>query len=1202
MADVTVDSLQIEIEANSSKAAEQVNKLSAALERLKQGIGGSTLSSAAKQIKQLGETAQKSAPGQRKEAVSKAAKGVDALKATKELEKLDTQIAKTEDKISELKNRLNALVEIEASYPQGFGEREQNEIDKISQALSDLRTQYSALKQQRDETFGGIKQSVFPKIETPKAELDAANIKPLESAIDNARISVEVDDSSANAVDGLTERVRALHDAIKAVNAEKINLDIPKPAAQTEIEQVDIKKPDLEIADSGEVSQATEKINELKNELDNTTQAAQKATGESSRLKAALSDLGKSAVSSAASGLKKLGSYINSKFTAPFKNAIGVIDKVKSAFGRIMFYRAVRSAIQTVTNGLKEGINNLYQYSTIVGTQFAPAMNKLATASQYLKNSLGAMAAPLIQALAPAIDFIIDKFVLLLNVINKVFAALTGKSTYTVAKKQAKDYAEAANGAANATQKFLLGIDELNILNEDSGGGGAGADYGSMFEEMEIDSDTLDWAKQIRDAIENGDWRGAGSILAKKLNGLLESWDSYAWGYALGEKINNALNFVYGFMKTFNWGLLGSKLADGLNGIMDAIDWDLLGRVFASKWNALVDFIYGFVTTFHWADLGKNISDAVNAWFDEIDWAKAGLTIALGFNSIVLAIKTAIANIQWGEILADIQEFFANIFQNIDFFALMVAFLVPPLVSAVSKLIAAHPVLAIVVAGILALGPELGNSLTHMVSTIPWADIGKAFSDGAIFLLDRFNQAIESVNWFELGASIGKGLADVVTSIDWATLIGQLGLALVNVFFGAVEFLLGGLSGIFDGVADALFSIGQDSIAGLFKGISDALASVGSWLKEHIFDPIINGIKSLFGIHSPSTVMAEIGAFLIEGLLQGISDTWQGILDFFGNALDALTTSIGQAWDNIKEVASTAWENIKTVISTAWENIKQSTSEAWENIKTTLTTAWDNLKQSASEKFESIKQAISDAWENIRTATSEKWNSIKETLSSAWDTIKSTATAKFNEVKNSITNIWTGLVSSALTWGRDICSNIANGIKGAIGTVTSAVSSVASSIKSFLGFSEPEKGPLSNFHTYMPDMLQLMAKGIRDNTDLAVNAASDLAGEVKNAFSDMTYDVSDVNLPIIPDMEANYAVATSYSAANNAGASGGYSDAMQQSNEEMISAIYAVGQQIITAIQENGGDVYLDGSKVGSRVTQVQNRQNRMYGKTMQNV
>ena len=57
-----------------------------------------------------------------------------------------------------------------------------------------------------------------------------------------------------------------------------------------------------------------------------------------------------------------------------------------------------------------------------------------------------------------------------------------------------------------------------------------------------------------------------------------------------------------------------------------------------------------------------------------------------------------------------------------------------------------------------------------------------------------------------------------------------------------------------------------------------------------------------------------------------------------------------------------------------------------------------------------------------------------------------------------------------------------------------------------------------------------------------------------------------------------------------------------QDNTDIINAIFTMGQQIINAINNNGGDVYLDGNKVGTVVTASQNRQNRVYGKTLQRV
>lgn len=131
-----------------------------------------------------------------------------------------------------------------------------------------------------------------------------------------------------------------------------------------------------------------------------------------------------------------------------------------------------------------------------------------------------------------------------------------------------------------------------------------------------------------------------------------------------------------------------------------------------------------------------------------------------------------------------------------------------------------------------------------------------------------------------------------------------------------------------------------------------------------------------------------------------------------------------------------------------------------------------------------------------------------------WDKIKETAINVFNGVKNTIGNIasvvvsgftnainWIkSLPSQAWNWGADIISNIANGIKGAIGKVTNAVKGVADKIRSFLHFSEPDVGPLSDFHTYMPDMMDLMSEGIEGNTSNLMKTVNGLASEMSNAL------------------------------------------------------------------------------------------------------
>ena len=139
------------------------------------------------------------------------------------------------------------------------------------------------------------------------------------------------------------------------------------------------------------------------------------------------------------------------------KGATGKLGQFFNSIKRIAMYRLIRFALSELTKAMREGINNLYQYSNLMGGIFAQSMDTLATSASYLKNSLGAMAAPIINALAPAIDFVIDKIVTLLNYINMLFARLSGATTFTAAKKNptANPFSESAGSSASKAAKEI---------------------------------------------------------------------------------------------------------------------------------------------------------------------------------------------------------------------------------------------------------------------------------------------------------------------------------------------------------------------------------------------------------------------------------------------------------------------------------------------------------------------------------------------------------------------------------------------------------------------------------------------------------------------------------------------------------------------------------------------------------------------------
>lgn len=249
---------------------------------------------------------------------------------------------------------------------------------------------------------------------------------------------------------------------------------------------------------------------------------------------------------------------------------------------RIAVYRAIRWVLKSITQGFREGMQNMYQYSTLINGTFKDSMDRLSTSALYLKNSLGALVAPIINALAPAIDIIVDKFVDLLNIITETIATLTGAATWTKALKYPKQYAEAMDGAAGSAKALratLLGFDEINRLDDATKGArGAAADmldYSKMFEEVETEGISGLWDKvfgvgKTKFGVFAG---GAATLLALKLGGAFDGLFSTTSSTGLLGKFTAVLLAAFGGFTLGNW-----LYEHNIGGIRDVAD-DLMERL-----------------------------------------------------------------------------------------------------------------------------------------------------------------------------------------------------------------------------------------------------------------------------------------------------------------------------------------------------------------------------------------------------------------------------------------------------------------------------------------------------------------------------------------------------------------------------------------------------------------------------------------------
>lgn len=102
-----------------------------------------------------------------------------------------------------------------------------------------------------------------------------------------------------------------------------------------------------------------------------------------------------------------------------------------------------------------------------------------------------------------------------------------------------------------------------------------------------------------------------------------------------------------------------------------------------------------------------------------------------------------------------------------------------------------------------------------------------------------------------------------------------------------------------------------------------------------------------------------------------------------------------------------------------------------------------------------------------------------------------------------------GFIDTAKEWGHDLIDNFVGGIKDKINSVVSACKDIAGTIADYLGFSEPDKGPLSDFHTYAPDMIDLFTEGLEDSKNQLEDTLNNvLSIPAINADDNISYNQS----------------------------------------------------------------------------------------------
>ena len=579
-----IDRLEINIEASASSAAEKINSLADSLEKIASSSSGI------------------------RDKLNNAADGFLNLKDSVK------GIGDTVKSITKLNDALSNLSAI--TVPKGL--KDLADVAKPLQSISDSIGNFANTEdlQKTSVQLQALTQSL-----RSVSRVEIKNSDKLRNFVDNIS-SLQVDSENL-------ANLKSLATAVSKITNAKVN-EAAADSLRLFIDTVRILTDD-DVVKLNALSDAASRLTKFKG-IDNIPQVDGEVyenidrAGVSARnampfiggFDNALKKLSSGSAKAAGIAIKAVFSPLTTA-ASKFQNAAVKAGQFLSSIKRIAMYRAIRSAIKAITEGFEEGRKNLYYYSQAVGTDFAPSMDKAATAALYLKNSIGAATAPLTNYLVPMIDKAVDHIVELINKFNELTAVLTGAQTWTKALKYPTQWQDALDDTTKSAKKLkstMLGFDELNVIEPISPAAKSAKfdmdDYAKMFTEM---TTSQTWKNNLPEVVLPiklaWDAQGDKTIQTikdtwKEVLGLLSAvHDSFrtVWLNGTGQKtLELILEITQNIVGAF--GSLAKKIKEAWK------EGDKGTRIVQSVWNVANNLLTVF----------RDIWGSIREWAENLNW------------------------------------------------------------------------------------------------------------------------------------------------------------------------------------------------------------------------------------------------------------------------------------------------------------------------------------------------------------------------------------------------------------------------------------------------------------------------------------------------------------------------------------------------------------------------------------------------------
>lgn len=688
----------------------------------------------------------------------------------------------------------------------------------------------------------------------------------------------------------------------------------------------------------------------------------------------------------------------------------------------------------------------------------------------------------------------------------------------------------AAQKAAKKIKKAFAGIDEINVLNTSDSSSGSSGSSGSdgssgsggnsnnttegtdkigewtKKEQEWLERSVYDWGVAFGEAINKGlekiPWDtiqtkvvGVATKIAEFLNGAVKGLDWHLLGTTFGEGFNTIIYGLNTFFKVFDWDSLGVGLGEGINGIFDSVDWKTLGEYLGRKFSSTFQILSNMFETIDWLSIGTSLAKSFQNMIDNIDWEAIGDTFSKGINGITRSLFSFAIHIDWIGLGETIYKELDRTIKNIDWQGLGITLgtLWTSIFDVLAETLGKKELWT-------NLGDKVVTSINSLIATIDWEKTGTTVSNFVTGITGFIVDLLKNVDWekafddfldgvdlaqilvdileikFELKKMKWQAIAKIIVDGIWDGIKLYFKNATTKIGDFVDEYFIKPMEEVFNSEDDNIFELGYNIIAGLFKGFAGFLKAPAELAKAFIFDPIIGGIKSVFGIASPAKEMEPIGEYIIEGLWEGIKgmeqwfkDKWEIVKGWFSE----ITVKVKGVFEATKEWVEekknnviTWWGDVKTAVKSKYETTKSNVQGWWNDTKAWFSSTTDKAKTKVASVYTTTKSNVKGWWSNVKSWWNDSKNggekktkvgstntTTKKQTSGWWTTIKGWWSSKKlsigstnNTTKKQVSNWWNSIKS---WWGSKTLSIKAN-VAEATGSVKGFANDVISKINSKL--------------------------------------------------------------------------------------------------------------------------------------------------------